>query len=63
MPNKMKQSKGLDRIRGIIAAPKIAPNALHMLASMGFEYKAVNPPKYLEQYDKQQKRLGEYEEA
>lgn len=61
--DKIKQSKGVNKVRGIIAAPKIAPNALHMLHSMNFEFKAVNPPKYLEKYDKKQTRLGQYEEA
>ncbi len=59
--DKIKQSKGIEKARGIIAAPKIAPNALHMLHSMGFEFKSINPPKYLERFDRGQKRIGEYE--
>ncbi len=59
--DKIKQSKGIDKARGIIAAPKVAPNALHMLQSMGFEFKSINPPKYLETFDKGQKKIGEYE--
>ncbi len=61
--DKVKQSKGIDKARGIIAAPKIAPNALDMLTSFHFEFRAINPPKYLEKFDSGQKRIGEYEEA
>ncbi|MBU0979354.1 MAG: endonuclease NucS [Nanoarchaeota archaeon] len=57
---KMKKSKGLKRIRGIIAAPKISANAEKMLKDFGFEFKAIKPPKYLERHDKKQKRLGEF---
>ena len=59
---KIKKSKGLsdDKVRGILAAPKISPNAEKMLNDFGFEFKQVNPPKYRERYDKKQKRLGEF---
>ncbi len=54
---KMKKLKGLDRIRGILACPKISPNALKMLHDWGFEFKSVSPPKYLEKYRKDQKKI------
>lgn len=57
---KIKSLKGLDKVRGIIAAPKISPNAKRMLRDFGFEFRAVKPPKYLEKFDKKQKRLREY---
>ncbi len=58
---KIKSLKGLDKVRGIIAAPRISPNAESMMHNFGFEFRAVKPPKYLEKFDKKQKRLGEYE--
>ena len=57
---KMKSLRGIDNIRGIIAAPKISNNALKMLEDWGFEYRQVNPPKFLERYDKDQKNLGDF---
>lgn len=60
--NKMAKTKGIEKekFRGIIAAPKITANAEEMLREHGFEFKTVMPPKYLEKYDKDQKRLGEF---
>jgi len=55
---KIKQLKGLTNVRGIIASPKISPNALQMLLDHKFEYRSVSPPNYLEQHDKQQQRLN-----
>lgn len=57
---KMKTSKGIDNIRGIITAPKITPNALTMLEDWGFEFKLIEPPKHLEKYKKGQKKLDSF---
>lgn len=57
---KIKSSKGLKEARGILAAPKISPNAKKMLEDWKFEYKQVNPPKYREKFNKKQKKLGEF---
>ncbi|MBN2454883.1 endonuclease NucS [Candidatus Woesearchaeota archaeon] len=57
---KIKQLKGLKQVRGIIASPKISPNALQMLLDHKLEWKKVSPPKYMERYDNDQKKLGEY---
>jgi RecB family endonuclease NucS len=57
---KIKQLKGLKEVRGILACPKISPNALQMLKDHKFEWKQVSPPKYLQRYGKDQKKLGEY---
>lgn len=54
---KVKTSKGISGVRGIIAAPKITANALKMLEEWGFEFKSIKPPKYMERYDKKQKKL------
>ncbi len=57
---KVKQLRGLGKVRGIIAAPEVSPNTLQMLKDHGFEYRKIAPPKYLERFNKDQKRLGEY---
>jgi len=57
---KIKSSKGLKQVRGILAAPNISPNAKKMLEDWHFEYKQINPPKYLEKFNKKQKKLGEF---
>ncbi|MBI4141199.1 DUF91 domain-containing protein, partial [Candidatus Woesearchaeota archaeon] len=54
---KIKESKGIDTVRGIIAAPKITDNAKNMLEDWGFKFISVNPPKYLEEFDKKQSKL------
>ncbi len=57
---KIKSSKGIRQVRGILACPKISPNAKRMLLDFGFQFKRVEPPKYLEQYDKKQRKLFDY---
>ncbi len=56
------KSKGLPRnkVRGIIAAPKISPKAEKMLRDFGFEYRKVSPPKYFEKYDSSQASLDSF---
>lgn len=54
---KIMVSKGITKVRGILAAPKITENAKTMLEDWGFEFKSINPPKYFEEYDKKQSRL------
>ncbi len=59
---KLMTSKGITKVRGIIAAPKITPNAEQMLNDWGFSFVSIKPPKYLEDFDKKQTRLeGFYE--
>ncbi|MFH1591264.1 MAG: endonuclease NucS [archaeon] len=59
---RMKRTKGLKdgKVRGIIAAPAISSNAKDLLMEMGFEFKAVTPPKYYEKFDKRQARLDAF---
>ncbi len=54
---KIMVSKGISKVKGIIAAPKITPNAKQMLEDWGFSFVSVKPPKYLEEFDKKQQRL------
>lgn len=57
---KIMVSKGITKVRGIVAAPKITTNALKMLEDWGFDFKVVKPPKYLEEFDKKQSKLDCY---
>jgi len=53
-------SKGITKVRGIIAAPKITPNAQKMLEDWGYSFVSVRPPKYLEDFNKKQSRLDNF---
>ncbi len=57
---KMKEVKGTDAIKGVIAAPKITSNAGQMAKDWGFDFVAVEPPKYRERFNKDQKTLGNF---
>jgi hypothetical protein len=57
---KLVVSKGISKVRGILAAPKITANAKQMLEDWGFSFKKVKPPKYLEKFDKKQSRLDKF---
>lgn len=57
---KIKSLRGLKVVHGIIAAPKISPNALKMAEDWGFKFVSVNPPKHLERFNKPQKGLHEF---
>jgi RecB family endonuclease NucS len=54
-------SKGISKVRGIMAAPKITDNAKKMLEDWGYEFKSINPPKYLEEFDKKQSTLDSFD--
>ena len=57
---KIKKSKGLSHVRGILACPQISDNAKAMLEDWGFEYRQISPPHYLEKHQKPQRKLGEF---
>jgi RecB family endonuclease NucS len=57
---KIKKLRGISDVRGILACPKITPNALKMLHDFGFEFMMVKPPKYLEEFGKKQKRIFDF---
>ena len=57
---KIKEQKGIDKVEGIIASPDISKNALKMLKDFGFTHKKVEPPKYLERYNRDQKSLADF---
>ena len=57
---KMKMSKGVNNIRGIVASPAITKNALRMLNDLGYEHRIVVPPKHHEEDRKKQAKLVEF---
>ncbi len=57
---KMKSLRGISTVRGILACPKISPNALTMLQELGFEWRNVTPPKFQERFNANQKNLGDF---
>ena len=57
---KIKNLKGLKKVRGILACPKISLNARRHLTDSGFKWVEVKPPKYLEKYDKDQSTLDSF---
>lgn len=50
----------IDNVKGVLAAPEIAPNAKEMLEKWGFSFCAINPPKRLERFNKDQKSLVDF---
>ncbi len=57
---KIKESKGTERIRGILACNGVTPNARKMLEDWGFEYRKAEPPKYRERFNSRQRNLFDY---
>ncbi|MBU0666733.1 MAG: endonuclease NucS [Nanoarchaeota archaeon] len=57
---KIKELKGTDKVSGILASPKISPNAEAMLKNWGFSWKLVNPPMRLIRHNKTQKALDAF---
>jgi RecB family endonuclease NucS len=54
---KIKDLKGTSRVKGILASPRISPNAKEMLEKWGFRWVQVFPPKRLERFSRHQKTL------
>jgi len=57
---RVKKIKGTENVTGVLAAPSITPNALEMLSSWGFRYARIDPPKRLERWNKDQKKIFEF---
>lgn len=57
---KIKQLRGIENVKGVMASPGITPNAQVLLNEHGFIWVAVDPPKRLERHNRGQKRLGEF---
>ncbi|MEM0230843.1 MAG: endonuclease NucS [Candidatus Woesearchaeota archaeon] len=61
--DKIRRDKGLQRVRGILAAPSISKNAEHMLKELGFEFRRVEPPRFFEHLKKNQATLNHFKEG
>lgn len=59
---KITDLKGIksNKVKGIIAAPSISPNALEMLEKWNYSFVSVEPPKRLERFKKNQKNLTDF---
>ncbi|MDD5054181.1 MAG: endonuclease NucS [Candidatus Nanoarchaeia archaeon] len=57
---KVKSSKGVSNVVGIIAAPSISPKALKMLTDWGFSYKQVNAPKNFKNDEISQEKINKF---
>ncbi len=57
---RIKYAKGVGKVKGILACPRVTPNAKKMLNDFGFEFKKVNPPRYFENEKKKQKKLLDF---
>lgn len=57
---KIKELRGVDNVKGVMAAPSVTPNAMALLKNWGYAWARVEAPKRLERHNRSQKRLGEY---
>lgn len=57
---KIKSSKGIQKVRGILACPRMSTNAKAMLEEYGFKFIAANPPKQKERFNADQKTLHHF---
>jgi endonuclease len=57
---KIKELRGTENVKGVMASPNIAPNALEMLKGYGFTWAHVHPPKRQERHAKAQKSLDAF---
>jgi len=56
---RLAKSKGINinNIKGILAAPSITQNARHMLKSLGYKFKRIEPPAYMKRKKESQGKL------
>lgn len=57
---KIKDLRGTDKVSGILASPKISPNAEDMLKKWKFLWRLVNPPMRLVRHNRNQKALDAF---
>ena len=57
---KIKEAKGISKVRGILASPTISDATKKILEEAGYKHVSLEPPKYKERAKKEQKRLGEF---
>jgi len=57
---RIRTSKGITNVKGILACPTITPNALNMLHDFGFTHVSINPPKRHDRFNKAQTKLKHF---
>ena len=57
---KMKDLRGIDKVQGVLASPRISPNAEVMLKTWGFEWRQVEPPMCLLRHKKGQRTIADF---
>ena len=57
---KMKDLRGIKKVQGVLASPRISPNAEEMLKTWGFEWRQIEPPMRLLRYKKSQRTIIDF---
>jgi len=57
---RVKKTRGVKKVIGVIAAPNISNNAAKMLNDWGFTYKSINPPDRFPEKEKSQRKIKEF---
>ncbi len=57
---KIKQLRGTQNVKGVLASPKVTANAEEMLKGYGYEWKLVNPPHRHARHDRKQQSLDAF---
>ncbi len=59
---RVQELRGTQRVRGVMAAPKMTANALELLKKYGYAWAEVKPPKRHERHDRGQATLQRWEQ-
>ena len=57
---KMKDLRGINKVQGVLASPRISANAEEMLKTWGFEWRQIEPPMRLLRYKKSQRTIIDF---
>jgi len=57
---KMKELRGIEKVRGVMASPSITTNAMQLLKEWNYSWVQIEAPKRMERHNRGQKRLGEF---
>lgn len=57
---KLKRSRGIDHVRGILAAPSLTKTAERLLEEKGFEHRLIDPPNFHRRQKRQQASLADF---
>lgn len=57
---KIKQLRGTQNVKGVLASPKVTANAEEMLKGYGYAWRMVQPPHRHAQYERKQQSLSDF---